>query len=412
MSERAVMAIQLGARRAYFPVRQLEQAGLLQCLVTDAAWPDRHVPFWARAAAQLSPRFASKVNRRTVRGVPVGRVRRCLLPNAVAGLKPAVEIERLYSLSDNLLGKCAARTGLRPQVVFNCFGNGGRYLDEAKRWGARIVTDFYSHPNYWETAREERARWFGWEKGHLTPVNEVIYRRRFEWLVGISDIYLCPSPAVADGLSRVSGYDSSRTRLVPYGAGGISALPPATERGRVLFAASKVQVAKGLPYLGEAARLLQQRNSETKIVVAGAVTPSLRARPELDALEFLGQLGPEEMRAEFARADVFCLPSLSEGSASVVYEALANGIPVVTTPSSGSIVRDGHEGYLIPERSGKAAAEAIAAIVDDRALRLRMSYAALAASREYNDEACGAAFIQVIRDALGASGDKHSGTQA
>lgn len=49
-----------------------------------------------------------------------------------------------------------------------------------------------------------------------------------------------------------------------------------------------------------------------------------------------------------ATADVFIFPSLAEGSARIVFEALACGCYVITTPNSGSIVKDGIHGALVP----------------------------------------------------------------
>ena len=54
------------------------------------------------------------------------------------------------------------------------------------------------------------------------------------------------------------------------------------------------------------------------------------------------------MPARMAAADVFVFPSLFEGSAVVTYEALATGLPSVVSPSAGSIVRDGIEGFVVP----------------------------------------------------------------
>ena len=58
-----------------------------------------------------------------------------------------------------------------------------------------------------------------------------------------------------------------------------------------------------------------------------------------------------------ASADVFVFPSLFEGSAVVTYEALACGLPSIVTPSAGSVVRDGIEGFLVPESNVLALAE-------------------------------------------------------
>jgi len=48
------------------------------------------------------------------------------------------------------------------------------------------------------------------------------------------------------------------------------------------------------------------------------------------------------------------LPSLAEGSAGVIYEALASGFAVITTESAGSVVRDGIEGFIVPEGDPQA----------------------------------------------------------
>ena len=79
---------------------------------------------------------------------------------------------------------------------------------------------------------------------------------------------------------------------------------------------------------------------------------------------------------EFRQADVFVLPTLAEGSAEVINEALGAGIPVVTTPAAGSVVRDGIEGRIVPERDPAALAAAIDELLSDRPLRARMALAA------------------------------------
>ena len=66
--------------------------------------------------------------------------------------------------------------------------------------------------------------------------------------------------------------------------------------------------------------------------------------------------------------------------------------------SSGSVVRDGVEGLIVPERNAEAIADALTRIAADRRLRESMSAAALAAATRYSDEACGEQFIRVIQD--------------
>jgi glycosyltransferase involved in cell wall biosynthesis len=105
----------------------------------------------------------------------------------------------------------------------------------------------------------------------------------------------------------------------------------------------------------------------------------------------------ERIHEEFAAADVFVLPSLAEGSAEVTYEALAAGVPVVTTVAAGSVVRDGVEGRIVPERDPEALADAIARIVEDRDRRARMSVAARERARDYTWERYGERLVGALR---------------
>ncbi len=100
-------------------------------------------------------------------------------------------------------------------------------------------------------------------------------------------------------------------------------------------------------------------------------------------MNFLGRVPRSEMCRQYASADVFVLPSLAEGSAESIYEAMACGLPIVTTVSAGSVVRHGVEGLIVPERDPNALATAIQQIVEDRDLRERMSIAARERARDY-----------------------------
>jgi glycosyltransferase involved in cell wall biosynthesis len=207
---------------------------------------------------------------------------------------------------------------------------------------------------------------------------------------------------VARALADVPGFASERLRLAPYGISGVLLKPVRPTPGRVLFAGA-AGLRKGLPYLAAAARLLKARRPEIAVVVAGHASDLVRARPETRDLAFLGVLDREQMADEYARADVFCLPSLAEGSATSIFEAMANGLPAVTTPSSGSVVTDGVEGLIVPERDAEGLAGAIERVIADRGLREQMSAAAILTAKRYDDAACGARFIEVVEEALRAA---------
>ena len=393
-----VMTIQQGARRNYVYSRQLEEAGLLHSAVTDASWaPDRY-DLTARLLRWVAPRLRRAIARRTVGGIPPAKLKASSLPNIVSAALPFLHQERRFAIVDAAQAlRCCLRGLGGARIVVNYHGNGGPFLDYAKSRGAKIVTDFIITPDHLEIEQAERARWPGWEAGHTPKHILAFYRRRMAWLLRISGLYLCPSQSVVNGLSHIPGFDAARVRLVPYGISGVLLREPRPVTGRVLFAGA-AGLRKGLPYLAEAASILKWRRPEIEIAVAGEAHPPVRNREETRHLTFLGILGREAMAEEFARADVFCLPSLAEGSATSVFEAMANGLPTVTTASSGSAVENGTEGLIVPERNGPAIADAIERIVADRALRHAMSTAALAAAQRYDDETCGRRFIEVIRE--------------
>jgi len=82
----------------------------------------------------------------------------------------------------------------------------------------------------------------------------------------------------------------------------------------------------------------------------------------------LGWISRSELAREMSSADIFLFPSLAEGSARVVFEALACGCYVITTPNSGSIVRDGEQGRLVPPGNTAEIISALRSAANNRRL--------------------------------------------
>ena len=91
--------------------------------------------------------------------------------------------------------------------------------------------------------------------------------------------------------------------------------------------------------------------------MVGPIGVSQSAEAELRrALDLTGPVPRLEVLKHYAWADVFFFPSMCEGSATVTYEALASGLPVVCTPNTGSVVRDGIDGFVVQIRHTAAMA--------------------------------------------------------
>ena len=157
------------------------------------------------------------------------------------------------------------------------------------------------------------------------------------------------------------------------------------------------ELRKGIHYLAMAAERLRSRGRNYDFRVAGHVSEQVRRHPMCRRLTFLGRVPRDRIHQEFQQADVFVLPSLAEGSAEVTYEALACGVPVITTKAAGSVVRDGVEGRIVPGRDSEMLAEAIQELVEDRQKRDRMAHAARDRAREYTWERYGERLVAALK---------------
>jgi glycosyltransferase involved in cell wall biosynthesis len=80
---------------------------------------------------------------------------------------------------------------------------------------------------------------------------------------------------------------------------------------------------------------------------------------------------------------VFVLPTVSDGFAITQVEAMAQALPVITTPNCGEVVTPGIDGLIVPPFDGEALAAAISKLDQDRPLLKEMSYRALDKSAHF-----------------------------
>jgi glycosyltransferase involved in cell wall biosynthesis len=78
------------------------------------------------------------------------------------------------------------------------------------------------------------------------------------------------------------------------------------------------------------------------------------------------------------------LPTISDGFAITQLEAMAHGLPVITTPNCGQVVTDGVDGFIVPVRDSQALADAIARLDGDRPLLRTMSANTLLTVQKYD----------------------------
>jgi len=182
------------------------------------------------------------------------------------------------------------------------------------------------------------------------------------------------------------GVPAAKIAVIPYGVDVERFRPPAQprprERFRLLFVGHLSQ-RKGIGHVLEAAKRLKGLPGLELVLVGRKVGAEAAFAPYAEHFRYVSHVPFHEVHALFQDADVFVYPSLHEGSAFVTYEALASGLPVVTTPNAGSVVRDGIEGYVVPIRNVEALCERLERLHRDPDQRARMSEAARARALEF-----------------------------
>ena len=107
---------------------------------------------------------------------------------------------------------------------------------------------------------------------------------------------------------------------------------------------------KGLSYLLQAVKSL---GSKIELTIVGRRVTECRALDaEFCVHRWIPSLSHGAVLEEMSRHDVFVFPSLFEGYALVILEAMSQGLPVITTPNTGAehFVSNGEDGFIVPIR--------------------------------------------------------------
>lgn len=317
----------------------------------------------------------------------------------------------------------ARRSTLDTNTIF--FGYDTGFLEPAQwikgRGGKAIVCQMDPARYEVNLVKAEEKRWPGWAR-HSVDVPETYFcRRQAEWEVadlvmvnsewtktalirqGVGDDKIVVVPLAYEALSvegretrdegyagRVEGREPSHSEVArkttegsPKGAtasgrlwrqtrvesfhSGFSRKHPL----RVLFL-GQVILRKGIQYLIEAARLLEKES--VHIDVVGPIGISDQAVASAPAnMTFHGPVSRDRTEEFYRSADLFVLPTLSDGFALTQIEAMAYGLPVIATPNCGEVVTDQADGLIVPESDPNALAEAFQMIIQDPAKLEAMS---------------------------------------
>jgi glycosyltransferase involved in cell wall biosynthesis len=269
----------------------------------------------------------------------------------IRSLRP--DLVHAITMKPVIYGGTAARIAIAPAAVFSVTGLGHLFLTES--WKARLL-------------RSLVRKLFGLALHH--PNSRTIFQNQDDLEMFVSE-----------------GSVPEATSVIVPGTGIDLDLfcPRKEERSGplvVMFPARLIG-EKGLREFAEAAGELKRAGSTARFVMVGRSDPENPSDIGADQITAWEQEGwienwgfHDTMPDTLRKADVVCLPSYREGAPRCLIEALATGLPIVTTDSIGcrDMIDDSKNGLLVPVKDGPATARAIARILDDSDLRVAMGH--------------------------------------
>jgi hypothetical protein len=392
---------QLGARMHYAVPRILARADALECLYTDLYAPrplrmllsicGRHGP---PAMRRWLGRVPHEIPEKKIRSFPVMGIEYYSRQKFAGPDRPHTAIH-LWVGREFCQRVISSGLG-RARGVYTFNSAGLELLRCARARGLFTVMEQTIAPAKIEDELlgVEEAEHCGWDppRIHDHDRGEFCEREKMEW--ELADLIVCGSEFVRDGIRMQRG-PASRCCVIPYGVDSNVAGRHRSLAGRPLrvLTVGAIGLRKGSPYVLAAARRLR---TIAQFRMVGQV-PLTGIRKQLsEHVDLVGPVPRLAIQQHYAWADVFLLPSICEGSATACYEALAAGLPVVTTPNSGSVVRDGLDGFVVPVRDVDAIVERIERLASTPGLLEQLSANAMQRAAEFTVEKYGERLLTAL----------------
>jgi phosphatidylinositol alpha-1,6-mannosyltransferase len=225
------------------------------------------------------------------------------------------------------------------------------------------------------------------------------------------DLIVVPSRYSARVAAEVYEVPPARVAVVPEGIdlaewrARFAAAPRVEHRGPTVLAVGRMYSRKRFVDLLQAAARLRTAHPAARFRIVGK-------GPEWDAVvrlhgtlglagtvTLLGDVTRDQLAAEYAGADGFCLPSVQEGFGIVFLEAMAAGLPIVACRAAAvpEVVLDGETGVLVPPRDPDALARALADVLTRRDWARELGEAGRRRVQEFALEKVARRFLDTVR---------------
>jgi glycosyltransferase involved in cell wall biosynthesis len=245
------------------------------------------------------------------------------------------------------------------------------------------------------------------EPAHFTKHGLRFFKRGLQLATRDADIVTVPSSATWRECVD-AGFDEQRLRLVPHGV-SVPAVAPtevaefAAKQGlpaRYVMWCGTFEPRKNLPTLLRAFEIARASDPGLGLVLVGPAGWGDVAVPTTPGERLLGFLVSRDLHLAYAGARAFCYPSLREGFGLPVLEAMAHGVPVVTSAGTAMAEFTEGAGVLVDPLDADGLAAALSRAVGDEHDALARDAAKRA--NEYSWDAAASATIDAYREAVEA----------
>lgn len=410
------VVVHRGGRDGYQVARALSEADMLESLVTDLYW--RAEAQWARRCELAIPSGLRGMVRQRWAGAPIaGPVKQCWISGlASLGLSKSRTIpfewqRRAIRWSDTCLGHAAGRLATQKQCALLSYSYYAHSAFSTFEGSApKILFQVHPHPSsVREILQQERK---------LHPECAESLDKEWELSLPESDFdRLCKETTMADHWIAASsftrttlmsaGVPEARIHIAPYGTDLQRFRPPDVPRQsarsrplRLLFTGT-VNQRKGIKYLLGALDLL---SVDVELTLVGRIVDDLSLIRNRKNVRALSWVRAEELVAEYQAADLFVFPSVAEGFGHVILEAMACGLPVLSTTRTAAqdIIRNGREGYVVEPGRTNLLAEAITRFAEHPEEHQAMSRAARLRAEQFSWQRFRSRIAEIVRSVSGA----------
>ncbi len=400
---------QIGARRHYAVPVALQQAGLLERLYTDLYahrnWGTGLVSGLGKAVRIPG---IKRWNGRTNDSLPDDKVRSFPLFGWSYKSRAAVARRRnrltsVWTWGGRRFCQHVCRAGFGSAKAVYCYTSAAlEVFEAAKSRGITCILDHATAPRRqeMELVREQSVRYPGWGDAPADDAHVDEYTHRQHQEAQLADVIICGSTFVRNMVDDAWGL-GNKCVVVPLGLKVPSTSTPAPKSHsgplRVLFVGDE-SLRKGIGDLHTAIQFAGRERFEVRAVGRFDLSAHGRAIAS-ESMQLVGHVPRSEMEQQYRWADVFVLPSVSDTFGLVVPEAMANGVPVVTTTHVGAadIIRSGVDGIIIEPNQPEQLAESLRQLSDDRQLIAKMSANAAHRVRDFSLTEYATRLVQAIR---------------